>query len=170
MASTPCQKFLTISCQKAQNFVWFGSYDFVQITPACGPNTSQIMYGEKTFNVSINNGNIKCSIGKQIWHWNSSVLQLLMLTLEVWSLSIQSFMFVPYASEIWTKWYGSNYTKFWSFWQQTRFYNHFWQRFDAILEDVLLTIKSTSWFWSSNFNIFELVLSKTDTNVGLKRL
>ena len=33
-------------CQKTQNFVYFGSYDFVQILPACSPNTYQIMYGE----------------------------------------------------------------------------------------------------------------------------
>ena len=46
MASTLCQKWLTIFCQKAQNFVWFGPYDFVQISPACGPNTYQIMYVE----------------------------------------------------------------------------------------------------------------------------
>ena len=45
MASTLCQKWLTIFCQKAQNFVYFGPYDFVQISPACGPNTYQIMYG-----------------------------------------------------------------------------------------------------------------------------
>ena len=32
--------------QKAQNFAWFGPNDFVQISPACGPNTYQIMYGE----------------------------------------------------------------------------------------------------------------------------
>ena len=46
MASTLCQKLLTILCQKAQNFVWFRPYDFVQILPACDPNTYQIMYGE----------------------------------------------------------------------------------------------------------------------------
>ena len=46
MASTLCQKLLTIFCQKAQNFVWFGKYDFVQILLAYGPNTYQIMYGE----------------------------------------------------------------------------------------------------------------------------
>ena len=49
MASTLCQKWLTIFCQKAQNFEWFGPYDFLQISPACGPNTVynvQIMYGE----------------------------------------------------------------------------------------------------------------------------
>ena len=33
-------------CQKAQNVVYFGPYDFVQISPACGPNTYQTMYGE----------------------------------------------------------------------------------------------------------------------------
>ena len=38
MASTLGKKF--------KNFVWFGPYDFVQITPACGPNTKQIMHGE----------------------------------------------------------------------------------------------------------------------------
>ena len=43
---------------KAQNFVPFRSYDLVQISPACGSNTHQIMYGETvTFNdVSICNG------------------------------------------------------------------------------------------------------------------
>ena len=54
-------------------------------------------------------------------------------------------MFVPYASEIWTKLYGPNYTKFWDFWKKKKtkqnkkkqgFYNHFWQRVDAILEDI----------------------------------
>ena len=33
-------------CQKAQNFVYFGPYDFVHILPACGAITYQIMYGE----------------------------------------------------------------------------------------------------------------------------
>ena len=46
MASTLCQKLLTIFCQKAPNFVWFGPCNFVQILPACGPNTYQIVYGE----------------------------------------------------------------------------------------------------------------------------
>ena len=39
-------------------------------------------------------------------------------------------MFVPNASEIWTKSYGPNYTK------NQGFFKHFWQRVDAILEDV----------------------------------
>ena len=46
MASTLSQKWLTIFCQKAQNFVYFGPYDLVQISPACSPNTDQIMYRE----------------------------------------------------------------------------------------------------------------------------
>ena len=40
MALTLCQ-----ICQKAKNRVYIGPYDFVQISPACGPNTYQIMYG-----------------------------------------------------------------------------------------------------------------------------
>ena len=32
--------------------------------------------------------------------------------------------------------FDPNYTKVGAFWQKTGFYNHFWQRVDAILEDV----------------------------------
>ena len=49
MASTLSQKWLTIFfffCQKAQNFVYFVPYHFVQILPARGSNTYQVMYGE----------------------------------------------------------------------------------------------------------------------------
>ena len=46
MASTLCQKLLTIFCQKVQIFLWFGPYDFVQISAAWGPNTYQIMDAE----------------------------------------------------------------------------------------------------------------------------
>ena len=48
-------------------------------------------------------------------------------------------MFVPHASEIWTKSYGPNNTKFWTFWQKKKpgfFKKQFWQSVDAILEDV----------------------------------
>ena len=69
MASLIFQKWLTIFCQKAQNFVLFWPYYFVQISPACGPNTYQRRYGE-IFNVSISNGNIKCPIGKSIFAVN----------------------------------------------------------------------------------------------------
>ena len=47
MASTLCHKWLTIFCKKAQSFVQFGPIDFVQMSPASGPNTYQIMYGER---------------------------------------------------------------------------------------------------------------------------
>ena len=33
-------------CQKAQNFEFFVLYDFVQMLPACGPNTYQNMCGK----------------------------------------------------------------------------------------------------------------------------
>ena len=46
MASTRSQKLLTIFYQKAQNFIYFKPYDFVQISPARAPKTCQIMYGE----------------------------------------------------------------------------------------------------------------------------
>ena len=46
MASRLFQKWLTIFSQKAQNFVYFRPYDFVQTSPALGPNTHQIMYGK----------------------------------------------------------------------------------------------------------------------------
>ena len=39
-------------------------------------------------------------------------------------------MFVPHSSAIWTKSYGSNYTKFWAF------FSHFGQSIDVILEDI----------------------------------
>ena len=45
MASTLSQKWLTILCPKAQNFVYIFPYNFVQISPACRPNAYQKMYG-----------------------------------------------------------------------------------------------------------------------------
>ena len=49
-----------------------------------------------------------------------SMLPLLMLTLEEYSLSIiwQVGLFGPHAGEIWTKSYGPNHTKFCAFWQK----------------------------------------------------
>ena len=46
MVSTLSQKWLAIFFQKAENFVYFILYDFVEISPAGGPNTYQIMYGK----------------------------------------------------------------------------------------------------------------------------
>ena len=46
MVSKFRQKWLTIICQKAQNCLQLGPYDFAQISSACGPNTYQITYGK----------------------------------------------------------------------------------------------------------------------------
>ena len=46
MASMHCQNGKKSFCQKAQNFVNFGPYTFVQISLACSPNMCQIMYGK----------------------------------------------------------------------------------------------------------------------------
>ena len=45
-------------------------------------------------------------------------------------------MFVPHASVIWTKSYGPNYTRLSFLSKNVFFYDNFWQRVDAILEDV----------------------------------
>ena len=52
MVSTLCQIWLTSFCQKAQNFVYFIEYNFVYISPACGPNTYQIMFGDVELSMS----------------------------------------------------------------------------------------------------------------------
>ena len=57
--------------RKAQNFVKFGPYDFVLISPACGPNTYQIRYGETLdFQCQHQQWNIKYPIGKSIFTVN----------------------------------------------------------------------------------------------------
>ena len=38
--------------QKLKNFVHFGPYYFVQISPVCGPSTYQLMFGETIIPVS----------------------------------------------------------------------------------------------------------------------
>ena len=59
-------------------------------------------------------------------HWKSKV-----------SLYIIWYVFGLRAGEIWTKSYGQKYKKFCLFWQKTGFFkSYFWQRIDAILEDV----------------------------------
>ena len=48
-------------------------------------------------------------------------------------------MFVPHASEIWTKAFGPNYIKFWAFWQKTGSFKTIFDKcVDAILEDALV--------------------------------
>ena len=46
------------------------------------------------------------------------------------------YAFEPKFGAILTKSYGPKYAKIWAFWQKRVFKNHFWQHFDAILEDV----------------------------------
>ena len=64
-----CQNGEQFLVKKLKIFVYFGPYDFVQIPPACGPNTYQIMYGE-TLDFQCQHqqyGNIKYPIGKSIF-------------------------------------------------------------------------------------------------------
>ena len=56
--------------QEAQDFVYLFSYDFVQISPACGPNAYQIMERLQTSYDTVSNGNIKCPIEKSIFAVN----------------------------------------------------------------------------------------------------
>ena len=58
-------------------------------------------------------------------------------------------MFVPYGCEIWTKSYGLNYTK------KLVFYNHFWQRFDAILDDVSLAKTMLNYWFELKTVVFQ---------------
>ena len=46
-------------CKKAQNFVYFGSSDFDQISPACGKHSYGITNGFLTSTVINSNGNMK---------------------------------------------------------------------------------------------------------------
>ena len=127
MASTHCQKWLTIFCQKAQNYVLFAQYDFAQISTACGLKHLAIMYWE-TFDtdVSISSYNIKYPIGKSIFAVNlpSELFRVTVANADIGSIkSLHTLiwkLFVPHANKIWTKSYGPNYTKFWAFWQKKK--------------------------------------------------
>ena len=153
MASTLSQKWLSIYCPKAQHFVYFLSYDFVQILPVCGPNTYQTMYWEDSgFNVSISNGNIKCQIGKPIFTVNFP-LKLYRATVanaDTGNLqSLRTFILV----RIWTTcWRNLNQIvsfemfKIWGFLTKTRvFFKHFKQSIDAILQDVSVAETVIQW-------------------------
>ena len=139
MASTLCQKLWTIFCQKAQNFVWFRPYYFVQIPPACGPNTYQVMYGD-TSNVSISNGNIKCPIGKSIFAVNlplklfrATVANADMRSLKSLHTFLKMFIMpVKFEQNCMVK----TTRNLELFDKKPDFCNHFWQRVDAILEHV----------------------------------
>ena len=51
---------------KSSKFCIVQTIRFVQISPTCGPNTYEIMYGE-TYNVGISNSNMKYLIRKSIF-------------------------------------------------------------------------------------------------------
>ena len=96
-----------------------------------------------TSNDSISNGNRNCLIGKSLFAIN---LPLQFFHATVANDDIESFksfntflkkLFVPYASEIWTKSYGPTYSKFWALWQNIFFITIFDK--DTILEDVSVT-------------------------------
>ena len=94
------------------------------------------------FNVSISNGKIKCPIGKSFFAVN---LALKLFHATVANTDTESpkslhtficYVFGPHAVEIWSK-YGLKCTKFWIFWQKTKFFlKHFWWSVDAILQEV----------------------------------
>ena len=82
------------------------------------------------------------------------MLLLLMLTLEVWSLSIHFWLFEvfrPHAGEIWTKSCAPNYKQFWILWQKMVLY--FWQSIEAILK-TLLWLKQLCTFLNSYISDF----------------
>ena len=116
---------------------------FCSNLPACGSNTYQIIYGE-TLDLQFQHQQwcdikIKCPIGKSNFAVNLPInlFHATVANADIGSLkSLHTFLtqvFVPYASEIWTKSYGPNYTKFWVFDKKLGFfYNHFWQNVDSI--------------------------------------
>ena len=79
-------------------------------------------------------------------------------------------MFVPYASEIWTKSYGPNYLEILSFLTKNRvfffFNNHFWQRVDTILEDVSVA-EVIGLYWTINLKTIIFQCSKNFGNPTL---
>ena len=58
------QKKREINKTKTDKFVYFVSYDFVQIALGWSPNAYQINYGD-TYDVSISNGNINARSKKK---------------------------------------------------------------------------------------------------------
>ena len=124
MASTLCQKLLITFC----HFLWFGSYDFVQISPSCDPNTYQIIYGGTLdFQYHYQQWQHKMQQKINIFAVNLPLKLFLATVANADMGSLKSLhtiplkMFVHMLVRIWTKSYGPNYhdyTKFWAFWQK----------------------------------------------------
>ena len=129
--------------QKAQNIVYFVPHGFVQISPACNPNTYQNVWRDfrppMSVSVTVNRKlNRKLNFcGKfaiktflcyrcKYWHWNSKVSPYI-----IW------YVLGSHASEIWTKSYCLKCTKFWVFWQKIEAFKTIYDKnIDAILKDV----------------------------------
>ena len=125
---------------KSSKFCIFCSIRFCWNRMRYGLITYQPINGETLdFHVNVNNGDIKCPIGKSIfainfpcyrckcWHWTSKVSPYI-----IWYILVQR------AGEIWTKWYGPKYTKtVWVFWQKHEFLKPFltkrWRHFARCL-------------------------------------
>ena len=128
---------------KSTKFAWLGPYDFVQILPACGLNTYQIMYGE-TLDLKCQHqcGNIKCPIGKSIFAVNVpfKLFRAAVASADIESLkSLHTFLkkclyHMPVKFE--QNPMVQTTRKIELFNKKQVFYNHFWQRVDVILEDV----------------------------------
>ena len=123
MASMICQKWFKKPryLSKSSNFVHFGLYDLVQISPAFSPNTKRKIFCKKWFSDRVFR------------------LPLLTLTLEVSSLSIH------YSISIWTTcWWNLNKIAWYEVYKILTFLakkvNHFFKTcVDAIFEEVPLT-------------------------------
>ena len=137
MASTLCQKLLTIF-DKKHKILYGSDHTTLFKSPACGPTTYQIMYGEI---VSISNGNIKCPIGKLIFALNLplKLFRTTVVNADIGSLrSLHTFLnkclhHMPVKFQ--QNRMGQTTRNFDLFDKKKRvFYNHFWQRVNV--EDV----------------------------------
>ena len=144
MASTLCQKWLTIFCQKDQNFIKSGPYDFVQISHACDPNTYQIMYGETLdFQCQYQQWYIKHPIGKSIIFGVNLPFKLFPATVanaDIRSLKSLHTFHRKCLYHVLVKFEQNRMVQttqnFEFFDKKTGFLKPFWQGISAILEDV----------------------------------
>ena len=96
MASTLCQKWLTIFGKKLKILYTSRPYHFIRISSACRPDTYQIcMERLYTFSVSISNDNVKCPIGNSVFAVNLplKLLRAIVVNADVGSLkSLHTFL------------------------------------------------------------------------------
>ena len=117
-----CCRFLK-HWRRYQNFIIVRTIRFVEISPACGLNTYQIVSGE-TFDFQYQHHQRWPKI--PVWKINFSVnLSFALFPAALcWRLKSQVFLYIPYkmfvslASEIWTKPYNPNSMTFLTAWQK----------------------------------------------------